>query len=218
MKSRPHARLIYRFHSTAAVQKRLKCEKDLLNPAEAAAQFSLITVICSLFAHRAKQQQSASCAAGVRRERRMRCGGVSLGFFAMQLIIIQRSSDVWWTAAGGDGRGSHRRECRSRLSRSIKHETSIRTFADLHLCAMSEPPCPVQISFCWKCKLFNLWQIRCRIVNFCFVLLKLCLKCADHWMTREKYAKKTKQLEEKEGGWCHQSRRVGVEPFLLFYI
>lgn len=81
MKSRPHARLIYRFHSTAAVQKRLKCEKDLLNPAEAAAQFSLITVICSLFAHRAKQQQSASCAAGVRRERRMRCGGVSLGFF-----------------------------------------------------------------------------------------------------------------------------------------
>lgn len=98
MKSRPHARLIYRFHSTAAVQKRLKGEPDLLNPPEASAvasaQFDcLITVICSLFAHRAKQQQSACCTAGVRQERRKGCGGVSLGFFAMQLIIIQRSSD-----------------------------------------------------------------------------------------------------------------------------
>lgn len=73
------------------------------------------TVICSLFAHWAKQQSSViwrlsvcvhvshertppppTCTAEVTRERRKWCGGV---FFAMQLIIMASTGLCWWLAA-----------------------------------------------------------------------------------------------------------------------
>lgn len=103
-------------------------------------------------------------------------------FFAMQLIIRASTG-----LCVGDGQTVNETWTPPKLSKLI-----------LHPCAKSESQRCVQILAdnvnVWFFFLFfgQIWCRNCKCL-FCFFFGKLCWKCSDHRMTREKYAKKKRK-------------------------
>lgn len=110
-------------------------------------------------------------------------------FFAMQLIIRASTG-----LCVGDGQTVNETWTPPKLSKLI-----------LHPCAKSESQRCVQILAdnvnVWFFFLFfgQIWCRNCKCL-FCFFFRKLCWKCSDHRMTREKYAKKKKKVKMTRGG------------------